>query len=98
MRIQWTRSAIGDLAEIRIAIERDKPDAAAGVARRILDVVYLIETYPDVGKSGRASGTQELVVAATPYIIIYRRFKGRIQLLRVLHARRRWPPRQRHKR
>ena len=40
-----------------------------------------------------AANTRELVVAGTPYIVIYRVGRERIDILRVVHGAQRWPPR-----
>jgi toxin ParE1/3/4 len=39
------------------------------------------------------TGTRELVVTGTPYIVPYRVQDGEIQILRVYHGARRWPER-----
>jgi toxin ParE1/3/4 len=98
VKIQWTSSALNDLVDVRVTISQDRPEAASAIGQKILDAVDVILDFPDVGKAGRAAGTHELVVPSTPYILIYRRFKAKVQLLRVLHARRRWPPKHRRKR
>lgn len=95
MKIQWTNAAVGDLAEIRIHVAQSSPDSSAGLAERILGAIDVLLQYPDIGKSGRARGTQELVIAGTSYILIYRTQRTRLQILRVLHGRRRWPTRKR---
>ena len=65
MRLSWSHAALNDLAELRAYIARDKPRAAAGVARRILHAVNHLEQYPRMGRSGRVEGTRELVVSNT---------------------------------
>lgn len=95
MKLQWTRAAVGDLAEIRNTIELDRPEVAEGIAKLILESVSRIRQYPDVGKIGRMKGTHELVVPRSPYVLVYRRFRTSVQILRVLHGRRKWPNRSR---
>lgn len=95
MKIQWTNTAIGDLADLRIHIAQTSPDSAAEIAERILGAVEVVLQYPEIGKPGRARGTNELVIAGTSYILVYRAFRAKVQILRVLHGRRRWPPRRR---
>lgn len=91
MSIVWTSSAIEDLAEARAYIAADNPKAAQDLAKRILAAVDLLLHTPDIGRPGRKHGTRELRVAATLYLIIYRRKKTQTQILRVYHSRRRWP-------
>lgn len=93
MRLSWSQAALNDLAELRAYIARDKPRAAAGVARRILHAVNHQEQYPRMGRSGRVAGTRELVVSDTPYLVAYRIQGETIVLLRVLHGARKWPAR-----
>ena len=91
MRIIWTVSALRDLAEIREYIETISPVAAPEVASKILDAVGRLEADPRTGRPGRIPGTRELVVAHSPYLIPYRIRGSAIELLRVLHGRRKWP-------
>lgn len=95
MKLQWTNAAIKDLVQVRLQIAESSPDAAAEIAARLLQAVEVLVEYPDIGRGGRAQGTEELVVAGTPYIVVYRRMRAKVQLLRVLHGRQRWPTRKR---
>jgi toxin ParE1/3/4 len=47
--------------------------------------------FPESGRPGRRSGTHELVIGRTPYLVVYHALGGTIQILRVLHGRQRWP-------
>ena len=93
MRIVWFRSAIADLEEARAYIANDNPQAARRVASAIVDAVDRLAAHPAVGRAGRVAGTRELVVSRTPYVIPYRVREGVVEILRVFHARRRWPDR-----
>ena len=44
-----------------------------------------------MGRHGRIEGTRELVIPGLPYIIPYRVKNNVIEILRVLHAARKWP-------
>ncbi len=57
-------------------------------AHRLLD-------YPGLGRTGRVTGTRELV-AHPNYILIYDVLADQVRVLRVLHASRRWPPTKEH--
>jgi toxin ParE1/3/4 len=46
-----------------------------------------------MGRQGRIDGTRELVIHGLPYIIPYRVRRGRVEILAVIHAARRWPTR-----
>ena len=93
MRLVWFRSAILDLEAARAHIATDDPDAARRVATRILDATGRLSEHPAIGRPGRVPGTRELVVPRTPYLIPYRVRDNVIEILRVFHARRRWPDR-----
>ena len=72
-------------------IARDNPRAARELVKRVLDSVEALAEHPAIGRPGRVSGTRELVIADTPYIVPYR-VKGRtVEILRVFHGSRRWP-------
>jgi toxin ParE1/3/4 len=90
--VDWSPEAIDDLAHLRATIAADNPAAARKIASRILDAVEtLLPDHPGMGRPGRVSGTRELVVPQTPYIVPYRVRGDVIQVLRVYHGRRRWP-------
>ena len=91
MKAVWSRRAIRHLVKVRDYIAEDSPDAAADVAARILAAIRNLERFPNLGRPGRLSGTRELVVPNTPYIIPYRIRRGRIELIAVFHGRQRWP-------
>jgi addiction module RelE/StbE family toxin len=72
-------------------IARDNPQAAESLVKRVLDAVDMLTEHPSIGRPGRVSGTRELVIADTPYLVPYR-VKGKtVEILRVFHGSRRWP-------
>jgi toxin ParE1/3/4 len=90
----WSPEAIADLESLRAYIEQDDPAAAGRVALHIIhNVETLLPDHPDMGRPGRVSGTRELVIPKTPFIVPYRLEGNRIQILRVFHGARRWPER-----
>jgi toxin ParE1/3/4 len=90
MKILWSRRAIRHLVQVRDYIAQDSPDSAAEVAERILAAVENLTAFPNLGRPGRISGTRELLVPGTPYIIPYRIRGSRIELIAVFHGRQRW--------
>jgi toxin ParE1/3/4 len=42
--------------------------------------------HPRMGRLGRLSGTRELVISKTPYVVPYRVQGETIELLRVIHS------------
>jgi toxin ParE1/3/4 len=91
MKIKWVRLALGDLDEAGEFIARDNPEASSRVLKRIWDAVQMLADHPHAGRAGRVPGTRELVIAGTPFIIPYRVAENTIQILRVLHGKRKWP-------
>jgi len=71
----------------------DNLQAAARVARRILEVIDKLTRHPEIGRRGRLLGTRELMVPGTPYFIPYRIIGTRVELLRVLHGSLEYPAR-----
>ena len=88
----WSPEAIDDLAALRAYIEQDNPAAAQRVVLRIIEnVETLLPNNPEMGRPGRVSGTRELVIPRTPFIVPYRVVGNTLQILRIYHGARRWP-------
>lgn len=92
LTIRWLRTALANLDTEAAYIARDDPAAAARTVGRIEEVVAHLADYPEMGRLGRVAGTRELVVSGTPYIVPYRVRGNTVQVLRVLHTARKWPP------
>ncbi|MGH7841790.1 MAG: type II toxin-antitoxin system RelE/ParE family toxin [Candidatus Binataceae bacterium] len=84
-------TAIGDLIAVREYIARDNPQSAAAVSAKIRESVRILANFPAAGRVGRISGTRELVIGGTPYVVIYRVRGAATEILRVLHAAQDWP-------
>ena len=91
MQIVWTEPALRDLSSLRVYVAQDKPSAADKQVALILAAVAGMAAFPESGREGRRKGTRELVVGKTPYLVPYRLREDRIEVLRVLHGRQRWP-------
>ncbi|MEK6630348.1 MAG: type II toxin-antitoxin system RelE/ParE family toxin [Acidobacteriota bacterium] len=93
MIVVWSPRAIRHLTDLRAYVARDNPDAAARIAVTLLTTVERLVGLPNLGRPGRVSGTLELVVPGTPYVIPYRLRGERLEIIAVFHGRQRWPPR-----
>jgi toxin ParE1/3/4 len=93
MKVVWLRTAVRNLDETATYIARDNPGAASRVVQRLRQATERLARYPDSGRPGRVAGTRELIVPGLPFILPYRVRQKRIEILRVLHASRRWPRR-----
>jgi toxin ParE1/3/4 len=91
--VVWSPRAIGHLADLRACIAREHPDAAARTATTLLTAVDRLAVLPNLGRPGRVSGTRELVVPGTRYVITYRVRGERLEIIAMFHGRQRWPRR-----
>ena len=91
MRVEWLRAAINNLDALAEYIARDNPTAAEKTVAAVRSAVEDLERFPSSGRPGRITGTRELVVSGTPYIVPYRVRGDVVQLIRVFHAARKWP-------
>jgi toxin ParE1/3/4 len=91
VRVRWLARALANLNAEAAYISRDKPQAAARVVQTIYETVDLLRRHPNLDRAGRVSGTRELVVPDTPYILPYRIRDNEVQILRVFHGSRKWP-------
>lgn len=92
MKIRWLRTALRDLDDEATYIATENPEAARLVVARIFESVGLLASQPAIGRAGRVSGTRELVVPKTRYLIPYRIRADEVEILRVFHTSRK-PPR-----
>ena len=91
MRIRWTGSALADLEAIGDFIALDSAVAAQRMAAGLAASVDALRDHPNLGRPGRLTGTRELVVSGTPYVVPYRVLGDDVQILAVFHGARRWP-------
>ena len=90
MKLFWTREAVEDRRTIYDYIEAENPRAALALDELFSDQADLLPTNPQLGKSGRVSGTRELVVHRH-YILVYDIEGQAVRVLRVLHSAMLWP-------
>ncbi|HEY5207801.1 MAG TPA: type II toxin-antitoxin system RelE/ParE family toxin [Roseiarcus sp.] len=89
--IRWTRPALADLEGIGDFIARDNPAAAKRIVVGVVASVDALRDHPNLGRPGRLTGTRELVVSGTPYLVPYRALGDDVEILAVFHGARRWP-------
>ncbi|HEY8692175.1 MAG TPA: type II toxin-antitoxin system RelE/ParE family toxin [Chloroflexota bacterium] len=88
MRTRWTGPARENLREIRRYIAQDNPRAAAAVVHRITSATRRLGRFPRMGREARLSDGRELVVAGTPYVILYRVLADTVDIEHVRHTAR----------
>lgn len=91
MQIKWLRSALANLNQEASYIAQDNPQAVILTVTKIRKSVEPLTSFPAMGRPGRVSGTRELIIDGTPYLIPYRVRGEFVEILRVFHASRQWP-------
>lgn len=93
MIVRWTNKAKQDMENLVCFIAADDLDAALRVQDAIFEHAELLADNPNMAKPGRVKNTRELVNTAFPnYILVYMIREETVIILRVLHARKQWPP------
>ncbi len=90
MRLIWSRKALSDLQQIRDFIGADNVQAAGELLKRIRSSTRRLTRHPGLGRPGRVSGSRELVLSGTPYVVWYRVERDAVAVLRVIHGARSW--------
>ena len=70
--VVWLPRAEKDLDTIYRTTAEENPTAALDLLTRIDEAVRRLEAFPNLGRPGRVSGTRELIVDGTSFIIPYR--------------------------
>ena len=91
MKPRWTRLALQDLRHMHEYIAEDNPSAANRMVTRIQEATQRLNKHPQMGRSGRVQGTRELVIAGSPYIVVYILGDSEVQIVAVIHSAMRWP-------
>jgi toxin ParE1/3/4 len=90
MLVDWRPRARRRLQNIYDHIEEDNPAAADFVFEALIAAAASLPDHPYVYREGRKPNTREMVVLPN-YIIVYRIKRDRIQIVNLLHSRRRYP-------
>jgi len=64
------------------------PTAAARLLVRFDTATRRLGRFPLLGREGRAAGTRELLVAGTPYLLVYEIIQDQIVVLELRHSSR----------
>lgn len=86
----WSERAAMD---VEAALEHETAygrHAARRFYDKIVSTARALTMNPEAGRTDRMPGTREFAVRGSPYLIIYRLSGPRIEILRLLHASRRW--------
>lgn len=89
VNVEWTRRARRDVLEIGDFIARDKPMAAAGWARRLIDAAERIALFPSYGRVVPEVDRPDIrEVILDNYRIVYLVGATRITILTVFESHR----------
>ena len=91
MEIKWLNKALKNLDQEAEYIATDNPEAARSIVLHIRDAIALLAENPSLGRPGRITGTRELVVNKTRYLVPYRVRGKNVEILRIFHTSRKLP-------
>ena len=91
MQVKWLAKALENLDAEAEYIAEENPQAARAFVQTVWDATQNLAFNPAIGRKGRVPGTRELVIDGFQYIVPYRVKDEQVQILRVFHARRRFP-------
>ena len=86
----WRPAARRDVTAIIRYIADRHAAAAADLAQRFEHTARRLPAFPFLHRSGRVPGTREAVVHRN-YLLIYSVSSTKVEILAVVHARRRYP-------
>ncbi len=91
MRISWTTPALQDFAAAGEYLVERNPRVAARLEKLVMERINMLVDFPNIGRPGRVTGTRELVIDGTPYIVTYQVLSDSIAIVAFLHGRQQWP-------
>lgn len=91
MIVVWTPEAEQDRTDIWDYIATDNPGAAARMDELFSDAAASLAKHPKIGKTGKISGTRELILHES-YHLVYEIDEDKVWVLALVHTARMWPP------
>jgi plasmid stabilization system protein ParE len=91
VKVRWAIPAAGQLRSIFDYIAAGNPAAAGQTVRRIRAVILRTALMPHSGRIGRTSGTREILVPGTSYLIVHRIVEDCIHVLTIFDGAQQWP-------
>jgi len=91
--VRILRKAQSDLREILDYVQRDRPEAADRLLRRLLGDIESLETLPNRGTVPRDSRLSRLgfrVLVVGDYLVFYKVLRSQVRVYRVLHGPRKY--------
>lgn len=91
LTLHWTPTATSHLRSTYKYVAQDNARAGQALIERILSAAERLCDFPRMGCEGRVEDTRELAIAGTPFVVVYRVGRSRVEVLAVFHAARKWP-------
>ncbi len=91
MTVLWLDAAARNRFEQLDYIAQDNPAAAIRLDEQIEGQAGMLADDPLMGRIGRVKGTRELAISHSPFILVYRIRRKRLEILRLLHGAQQWP-------
>lgn len=92
IEIHWTAPARADLERIDLELAERDPEYADRVGAAAIASARFLAEWPGAGPEVER-GRHKWPVHGTPYLLVYRIKRKRIEITRVRHARENWRPR-----
>jgi addiction module RelE/StbE family toxin len=89
--VVWTPEAEQDRVGIWDYIASDNPGAAVRMDELFSNAAAKLAAYPKAGKTGKISGTRELIPHES-YRLVYEIDGDMVWVLALVHTARQWPP------
>jgi addiction module RelE/StbE family toxin len=86
MRIRWTPAAAADLEQIKDYLTEHMSEHTEATVLRLYASIRSLKGMPNRGRSGRETGTRELVLTPLPYIVVYRINGDAVEILHLHHG------------
>ena len=90
IKVVWSQQARQEwAAQYRFYFERN-PDAARRLRQAVMEGAQRLRTYPKIGRPGRVTGSRELIISGTPFLLVYDENPVRVEILHVYDGRQNW--------
>ena len=89
MKLRYTIRAAAELDEILTSIDKQSPQGARHVKKRLRAVIDLLLQYPESGRLTSKGSLRRVVAYPYPYLIFYRATDAEVVIYGVRHSARR---------
>lgn len=91
MSVEWSRTALQNVRDIRNYIALDDEQAAVRVLAEIEKAVKMLSLHPQMAPANGPGGSRTWTLGRYPYVIYYIVKKDGIAISRVLHSAQKRP-------